>query len=244
MTLDDVLQVAKELEVTDETDVAETQATEIAELVDDITQRLNDKSFPAVRPDECLTVGDAGIEASPYTLASTMEAVEIQSYMDAHWQAYHEANPNDEDFPVQVKRVRWARENYYHLLQSFLQRKTLDSNTFAHRRQGGVFVPLLPVSSASTEENKQDAIDAVQKMIEDDIEEVDKVLWDAWASYLTRFGTPAWDKYACFSAFLKEEYFYILKYKYPSFVPRVPPKMNALPDEVALRQDRLRTMSS
>ena len=173
-----------------------------------------------------------------------METVEIQKYLDSQWQAYQELNPNDEDCPVQVKKARWARENYYYLLQSFLQRRTLDSNTFAHRTQDGIFVPLIPLSSVSTEESKQQATDAVQLMKDDDIEEVDKVLWEAWKSYFIRFGTTGGDKYACFSAFLKEEYFHILKYKYPSTKPRVPPKTNASPDEVTQRHHRLKTMSS
>ena len=134
LTLDDVRQIAKDLELFEETDVAEVQTMEIAKLIDTIAQCLNEKTFPTVLPEECLAAENVCIEASPYTLASKMETVEIQTYLDSQWQAYQELNPDDEDFPVQVKKARWARENYYYLLQAFLQRRTLDSNTFAHRK--------------------------------------------------------------------------------------------------------------
>ena len=173
---------------------------------------------------------------SPYALSSKLETVEIQSFLDAQWQEYQESNPGDEDCPRPVKKARWAREHYYYFLQTFLQRKTLDSKTFAHRVQDDIFVPLLPVSSVSTEGDRALAAQAVRQMKEGDIEEVDKVLWESWSAYYTQCGAGAENKYTYFATFLRQEYFHILKYKCRFAKPRVPPTVRASSDEATKRR--------
>ena len=61
---------------------------------------FGEADFPIVFQSECVGFETGVIDRSPFTLASTMEAVELQSYMDSQWQAYQETNPNDEDLPV------------------------------------------------------------------------------------------------------------------------------------------------
>ena len=71
---------------------SDEEARALAELVDTITSRIEEKVFPIVRPTDLKDTDD--VEAANETLKflEKVEAVELQSFHDAKWQKFRQSS--------------------------------------------------------------------------------------------------------------------------------------------------------
>ena len=118
---------------------SDEEANELAELVDTIARRIEEKDFPIVRPAELKNTND--VEAAKETLqfVEKVEAVELQSFHDAKWAEFRKTNPADADVTEDVRRARFAYDTYYPLTVEVFIAKSLEQGAFAHLMADGYF---------------------------------------------------------------------------------------------------------
>ena len=118
---------------------SDEEASALAELVDTIARRIEEKDFPIVRPAELKNTGD--VEAAEETLqfVEKVEAVELQSFHDAKWAEFRKTSPANADVSEDVRRAQFAYDTYYPLTVEFFIAKSLEQGAFAHRMADGYF---------------------------------------------------------------------------------------------------------
>ena len=109
-----------------------------------------------------------------------VEAVKLQSFLDAEFGKYMRDNPGDEKLPLAAKRARWSRDHYYFFCKQFLYTEALEQRSFAYRFGDGVFIPFWRQRKCRAW-RRRSARENVAKVKPQWLSAVDEALWKEWA---------------------------------------------------------------
>ena len=183
---------------------ASEESNALAALVDTIAERTERKEFPVVRPEELAASADTKDADDIVRFCKRVEATQLQSYIDMHWQKYMEGNPGDTALPIRVQRAHWIREHYYNLCRTFLAVESLRTRAFQHGFRAGMFLPLILPASIEDATKQAEAMECVQRMTPASVAGADVHLWKKWediAKMLFYFEKPVEDVF--FRAFIE-----------------------------------------
>ena len=92
---------------------SDEEARDRAELYGCFAKSIEDHEFPLVRPVELNDACGTGVAEETLLSLEKVEAVELQSFHDATWEEYREANPADGDMTEEHRRARFAHDTHY-----------------------------------------------------------------------------------------------------------------------------------
>ena len=113
----------------------------------------------------------------------------------------------------------------------------------------GIFVPLIPVSSLSSEEMQSLAVRVMPLVAEDHLSRMEAMFWQQWKEFSDEYLSYAEEPgLKLFEAFLLDMYFptfdKVLSDSVRSVIPKVDIGVNASQEQILARQDVLRKLSS
>ena len=176
-------------------------------LADAIQERLAKQKFPALLPCECAQAEDQLIAEWALEFVRKIEYVEIQTFIEEHKSAFFKDHPDPNEISFRKSEAQWIRDNYYVLVKRFYLRKFLDSGVIAHRFEGKMFLPFLPVASAGNSEAQVFAKGCLAQVEESDLSEFGMRLIKKWGVVRTAVEGLQQDLVLVFEKFLLEAYY-------------------------------------
>ena len=92
-------------------DGSEEESEELAALIETISQRIVAEVVPVVLPAELEMPTEPEEAFATLGFLRKVEAVKLQSFLDAEFGKYMRDNPGDEKLPLAAKRARWSRDH-------------------------------------------------------------------------------------------------------------------------------------
>ena len=214
-------------------DAAEPDDPGTQEFFEVLAERMQQKAFPWVKPDE-LRGPKKEVCAAEEILGAILksEYVELESYLARRRQLYFASNPGEKDIPQKVQDVECARRFYYAELQRFLTEKSLKAKKLAHKVVDGVFVSLIPPSAMEDPIASAEATTLSTQMKVSQLEAFEVMFWQEWEKSSVVLSYVEGDPVEVFEKFIATRYYGLMKELQdipcaPAFIPKVAVELNA-----------------
>ena len=137
-----------------------------------------------------------------------VEYVELQSFIDKHYEKYAQDNPMDETIPMAVRKARWAYEHYYWLARQFYLTKAMNGGDWVRYSHKDHLIYLMPVQSFTQEERSQIPATFINTIQKEHVQVINDKLMQKWHSItsLSAYTTGS-TSMQLLEIFLKVDYF-------------------------------------
>jgi hypothetical protein len=223
-------------------------ALDISALVDKIEIRRAANERPLLDASDMLSEDARTLAEATLPLVDKVEYVELQSYVERMVGETLASMPADPNTPNKVREAITQRENYYFWMRAYLVEKSFKSGIMAHKMIDNLFVALLPPQSLGDQQERAEAVDAVQKMTQELLPKFDNALWAAWKKKEQAFAYLDVDVDVSneFKQFVAKDYYLTMKdiiatsrTSSAGYTPPVPVEQDASAAEVLRRKDAL-----
>jgi len=191
-------------------DSGDEQGTEIADLIDTISTRIEQHTIPHVEPSELRNANERVLAQEILTFMDKHEAVELQTFLEAKYAEYRSSSPSDVEVSETQRRARFAYETFYTLCSEFYMQKSLTEGQLCHRLRDNKFLPLIPVTSLGNTDQQKEAQNLVQQMTERVLPYFDEKVWKAWSALRKVCAYAKQSTDSLFQKFIQGEYYTLM----------------------------------
>jgi len=226
------------------------ESKDLADFVDVIADRNASQIVSSIPPSIAETTDATMGSEDALLLVDTVEAVELQSFIEYQKQQYFTSNHGVDHIPQAVQMAAWNRRYYNVWLRRFLFNKSLSTKKFAHKMAGDHFISLIPPSSIADETFREESVSLIANMTTNVIVFLDQELWASWDVLATAVEYSDKDAIDMFEMFLIDEYFNIMRHVLSSsnsnthFTPKVLPETDATEYVACERRQLLKKVSA
>ena len=145
-----------------------------------IAERISNQKFPFIASDDLSKWEDRQLSSWVEDYAMQIEHVELQSFIDKQYADYVHDNPMDSTLSKNVRKARWAYENYYFLAREFYLIRAMNGGDWVRYVHDGRLICLMPVQSLTQEEQSQVPVSAMSSVKKEHVQDINEKLKAKW----------------------------------------------------------------